>query len=189
MDEEGRDLHGPPPRPVGPDLYREWLSDNFVFTPGAAIFRRQALLSIGGFPIDTGAAADYAIYLQLARGGQVLDHRQPVVRYRNHPASMSADSTRMLQATMRVLRREAACLPPGYEASYRRGRARWARWYGMQIIEWMREDLRTHGVRPAQLAAIATLIRYCPGLLAERMGSRIRRGIAASGASHRRNLS
>ena len=188
MDEDGRELNALPPRPIGQDLYREWLSNNFVFTPGAAIFRRQPLSSIGGFPIDIGPAADYAIYLQLARRGQVLDHGQPVVRYRNHVASMSTDSARMLRATMRVLRREAAHLPRGYEASYRRGRAHWARWYGMQIIEWMREDLRTHGVRTAQLSTLATLIRYCPGLLAERMGSRIRRVIAPSGTSHRRNV-
>ena len=189
MDEGGRDLSSLPPRPIGPDLYREWLSENFVFTPGAAIFRRQSLSSMGGFPIDVGPAADYAIYLRLARLGQVLDHGQPVVRYRNHPASMSTDSTRMLRATMRVLQREAAHLPPGYEASYRRGRAHWAQWYGMQIIEWIREDLRAHGMRTAHIRALAALIRYCPGLLVRRMGSRIHRGIAPSEPSRRRNLS
>lgn len=188
MDEDGRDLNAVPPRPVGPDLYDAWLSENFVFTPGAAVFRRERLSSMAGFPIDVGPAADYAIYLQLARRGQVVDHGQPVVRYRNHPASMSTDGTRMLQATMQVLRREAQHLPPGYEAAYRRGRAHWARWYGIQILEWLRDDLRRHGVRSAHLAALATLIRYCPGLLATRMARRIRRGIAPSEASHRGHL-
>ena len=52
------------------NLYREWLPRNFVWTPGAALFRRPALHAIGGFPVDLGPAADYAVYLQLARTGR-----------------------------------------------------------------------------------------------------------------------
>jgi glycosyltransferase involved in cell wall biosynthesis len=186
-DAEGHDVNSPPPRPVVRDLYREWLSDNFVFTPGAAIFRRPPLLAMGGFPLDVGPAADYAIYLELARRGQILDHAQPVVRYRNHPASMSRDTAQMLRATMRVLRREARHLPPGYDADFRRGRARWARWYGLQVIEWILEDRRTHGLRPAQLAALGTVMRYCPSLLVERIGRRSVRAIMSPSALRRRN--
>lgn len=187
VDAEGHDSTSSPPRPVVQDLYREWLSENFVFTPGAAIFRRQPLLAMGGFPVDVGPAADYAIYLQLARSGQILDHAQPVVRYRSHPASMSRDSARMLRATMCVLRREAEHLPPGYDADFRRGRARWARWYGLQVIEWMLEDRRTHGFRTTQLTALVTLMRYCPSLLVERIGRRSVRAIGSPWTSRRRN--
>jgi glycosyltransferase involved in cell wall biosynthesis len=187
MDAAGRDLPSSPLRPVVRDLYREWLSNNFVFTPGAAIFRREQLHAIGGFPDDVGPAADYAIYLQLARTGQVTDHGQPVVRYRNHPASMSRDSARMLRATMRVLRKEAEQLPAGYDADFRRGRTRWARWYGSQIIEWVLEDRRTSGLRTAHVAAVATLIRYCPSLVAARIGGRVTRAIRSPWTPRHRN--
>ena len=72
IDADGRDL---PARhhDVDPDqLYREWLRHNFVWTPGAALFERQALAVIGGFPIALGPAADYAVYLTLARTGRVV---------------------------------------------------------------------------------------------------------------------
>ena len=49
------------------NLYRGWLLSNFVWTPGAAMFRRAALAELGGFCTDYGPAADYALYLRLAR--------------------------------------------------------------------------------------------------------------------------
>jgi glycosyltransferase involved in cell wall biosynthesis len=185
VDVDGHELRGAPIRPAISDgnLYRTWLSENFVFTPGAAIFRRDALLDIGGFPDRVGPAADYAVYLRLARTGRILDHGQPVVRYRNHPASMSTNSVRMLRATMRVLSVEARHVPARYTTDLRRARAHWARWYGEQIIEWMREDRRTNGLRFAQIEALATLLRYCPALLARRIRSRTIRTFESGAAS------
>ena len=81
----------------GAGLYREWLSQNFVWTPGTAVFRRSSILAIGGFPTDVSASADYAVYLTLARhGGVALDPR-PVLRYRQHDDAMSVDPVLMLR--------------------------------------------------------------------------------------------
>ena len=178
MDGNGLDLPSSPPRPVIRDLYREWLYENFVSTPGAAVFRRLSLHAMGGFPEGVGPAADYAVYLQLARDNQIVDHGNVVIRYRNHPESMSRDSSRMLRATMRVLRKERAQLPTELEADFRRGRARWAHWYGLQIIEWVLADQRASGPKLAHLAALATLVRYCPALLASRLRSKVTRSMA-----------
>lgn len=188
IDVDGRDLAAPPPRAPVSDLYRAWLSENFVFTPGAALFRRLPFCGVGGFPEDVGPAADYAVYLELARTGRVVDHGQVVVRYRSHPASMSRDSSRMLRATMRVLEKERPQLPVGYEADFRRGRSRWARWYGEQLIEWIREDARVRGARLEHFRGLAMLCRYCPGLLLSRMRSRVTRALVAVGASHGRKF-
>jgi len=187
MDAEGRDVVSAAPRPVVTHLYEAWLSDNFVSTPGAAIFRRQPLEASGGFPEGVGPAADYAIYLQLARAGLIVDHGQIVARYRAHSASMSRNSRRMLRATMRVLRREERLLPAEHQAAFQRGRARWADYYGSQIIEWMREDWRSSGPRLAQLSALGTLMRYCPSLVAARTASRLTRALASPRARRNRN--
>ena len=187
MDVNGRDMLAPPPPPVAPDLYREWLGENFVSTPGAAVFRRLSLHSMGGFPEGVGPAADYAIYLQLARDKQIVDHGNIVVRYRNHPESMSRDHSRMLRATMRVLQNERAHLPAELEADFQRGRAKWAHWYGVQIIEWVIADQRANGPRLAHMSALATLVRYCPAVLASRLRSRVTRSIVAPGTRPGRN--
>ena len=86
----------------------------------------------------------------------------------------------MLRATMRVLSAEARHAPADGEIDLRRGRAHWARWYGEQIIEWIREDRRVNGLRFAHVEAFATLLRYCPALLAQRIRSRLLRTFASS---------
>ena len=175
MDAEGRDLPSVAPRPIVSDLYRDWLAENFVPTVGAAIFRRTRLQALGGFQRDVGPAADYALYLQLARTNQVVDHGRVVVRYRSHSESMSRNASLMLDATMRVLRTERRFVPREHAAAYRHGRDEWAWFYGQQILEQLREDWRVNGPTGAQLHSLLPLIRHCPRFVVERLVSRTSR--------------
>lgn len=161
MDEQGHPLPATYADVRHSDLYAEWLQQNFAWTPGAAMFRRARLLEIGGFPVDVPAAADYAVYLRLARRQEVLFIPERVVRYRKHAANMSADPVLMLGATLEVLRRERAHLPPGYERAYRDGLRRWRVFYGDQIVERLRLEWR--GARRARmlLAGGVFLLRHC----------------------------
>ena len=156
-----------------PDLYGRWLARNFVWTPGAAMFRRESLQSIGGFPAGVGGAADYAVYLKLARDGRVLVLPHRVVRYRQHDSSMSRDPASMLRATLTVLRREER------EGGARRdevahGRSAWCEWYGEQIVESLRTDWRAGYRGWKQLRAAATLARHCPGVLLRHLARKAR---------------
>jgi len=160
------------------DLYREWLPRNFVWTPGAALFRRTALEAIGGFPIDLGPAADYAVYLRLARTSRVVFLPRPLVRYRQHDASMSRDPALMLRATIGVLRREQRDAPAPVRAAIRRGMDAWRGWYGEQIIEGLRRDWSAGRVGARQARAALTLLRHCPELVLHRVPGRARRAMA-----------
>jgi glycosyltransferase involved in cell wall biosynthesis len=157
------------------DLYREWLPRNFVWTPGAAMFVRAALEAIGGFPIDLGPAADYAVYLRLARTRRILYLPRALVRYRQHEASMSRDPARMLRATIGVLRRERRAAPAWAHAAIRSGLDVWRQWYGEQIIDRLRRDWRAGRVGSRQARAALTLLQHCPGLLLRRTTGRSRR--------------
>ena len=157
------------------NMYAEWLSNNFVWTPGAAMFRRAALVGIGGFPAGLGPASDYAVYLRLARAGQVVYHGHDLVRYRLHDASMSQDTALMLRSTMAVLRRERAETPRALLGTLRRGQATWREWYGDQIIERLRADWRSGRRGRSQAHALATLVRHCPRLLLRHALRRARR--------------
>jgi glycosyltransferase involved in cell wall biosynthesis len=162
MDEAGVQL------PVSHDeidlsnLYVEWLSRNFVWTPGAAMFRRAALEEIGGFPRGLGPAGDYAVYLRLARTGGVLVLREEVARRRKHDASMSCDPVLMLTMTLAVLRREKREGPAWARASIRRGRRFWCRWYGDQIVDSLRKDWRARRFGWSQLRSALALVVHCP---------------------------
>jgi glycosyltransferase involved in cell wall biosynthesis len=144
------------------NLYEAWLSRNFVWTPGAATFRRAALEEIGGFPRGLGPAGDYAVYLKLARTGGVLVIGEEVARRRKHYASMSRDLVLMLKTTLAVLRQEKRECPAWAEASIRRGRRFWCRWYGDQIVESLRKDWRARRFGWSQLRAALALVVHCP---------------------------
>ena len=112
------------------DLYRRWLRENFVWTPGAAMFRADGIRAVGGFPLDVGAAADYAVYLQLSRLGAVAFKDRVVVRYRQHESNMSRDPVLMLKSTLSVYARERPVLPAGYRAAFDAGRTACRAAYG-----------------------------------------------------------
>jgi alpha-1,6-rhamnosyltransferase len=156
-------------------LYEQWLPRNFVWTPGAAMFRRRALQEIGGFPVDLGPAADYAVYLRLARLDRVAFVPTELVRYRQHDANMSRDPALMLRATIEVLRRERRDAPGWARAAIRDGMDAWRQWYGEQIIESLRSDWRAGRVGVRQLRAALTLIHLCPMLVIRRAGGKSRR--------------
>jgi glycosyltransferase involved in cell wall biosynthesis len=157
------------------DLYREWLPRNFVWTPGAAMFARAALEAIGGFPIDLGPSADYAVYLRLARTRRIAFLPRALVRYRQHDASMSRDPALMLRATIAVLRREQREAPASAQAAIRRGLDAWRQWYGEQIIDALRRDWSAGRIGSHQARAALTLLQHCPGLVLRRTTGRSRR--------------
>jgi hypothetical protein len=143
-------------------LYDEWLSRNFVWTPGAAMFRRSALAELGGFRQDVGPAADYAVYLRFARADRVRMIPQELVRYRQHDASMSRDPALMLRATLAVLRREWRDASAEMRERVEVGWERWCEWYGEQIVSQLRIDWHQRRIGEHQFRALTTLLRYCP---------------------------
>ena len=165
MDESGGALPATRHAIDGADLYGEWLSKNFVWTAGAAMFRRHALCVSGGFPPRLGPAADYAVYLRLGRTEAVVAHGHEVVRYRQHEASMSRDPARMLRLTLEVLRRERRQAPARRRPQIDRGREAWCAWYGDQIVARLRNAWRSGRLGLTDLTNLLTLVRHCPVLL------------------------
>lgn len=173
---------------VDPDnLYREWLTRNFVWTPGAAMFRRGALAQAGGFPFDLGAAADYAVYLRFARSGSVLYHLNEVVRYRQHETSMSRDPAMMLRLTLEVLRRERRAAPPQMTAEIRRAQRAWCSWYGEQIPDHVRKQWQAGRRGRAELGSLWTFVRCCPRSALRRAAQKLARTAAAATGAARRS--
>jgi glycosyltransferase involved in cell wall biosynthesis len=161
--------------PESTDLYQEWLLRNLVWTPGAAMFRREPFVDLGGFPVDVGPAADYAVYLEMARTNRVVFDARPVVRYRQHDANMSRDGARMLRATLAVLRRERSRVPERYRATFREGARAWRTFYGEQIIQGLRLQARAGRFGKEQWKDIALLLEECPALVWTHLTRKLRR--------------
>ncbi|HKT79985.1 MAG TPA: glycosyltransferase [Vicinamibacterales bacterium] len=162
-------------------LYPQLLQQNFAWTPGAAVFRRERLAELGGFPTEFSPAADYAVYLMLARRREVEFRATPAVKYRQHTRNMSLDPALMLRATLEVLLRERKHVPREFMAEYRRGLHRWREYYGDQIVERLRRERRAGASSAWQRHAVWTLLTCCPTIVAKhgwRKMSRLLRGFA-----------
>jgi glycosyltransferase involved in cell wall biosynthesis len=181
MDAQGRDLPAQHRDIDAEELYREWLHANFVWTPGAAVFRRDRIAEIGGFPAELGPASDYAVYLALARASEVAFDPREVVRYRQHDRNMSLDPVLMLRAVLGVLRRERTRAPHVYHSDLRVSRRSWREYYSEQIIQRLRRDWRTGGLGWWHTSAVWTLSRHTPSLMFRQIRiklSRVLRGNA-----------
>jgi glycosyltransferase involved in cell wall biosynthesis len=128
------------------DHYRELLRRNYIWMPAMVMFRRDALDRIGGFNRSVNAAADYEMYLHIARHYPVHDHGQVVAHHRKHPAHMNANAARMLRETLAVMSIQRPFLE-GDQASltaYQEGWRRWQEYYGTHLVEEIRAAAREH---------------------------------------------
>jgi glycosyltransferase involved in cell wall biosynthesis len=139
IDAEGLPMSGTvPPRAPG-DAFRALLRSNFITVPGAVLYRRAALLDAGGFARGLDGAADYEMYLRLARTHPIASIEEVVVEYRRHAASMSANPRAMLAHTLEAHRRHGRHAgDPASRGAYRAGRRFWKEFYGDQVMDQIR---------------------------------------------------
>lgn len=96
------------PRPNWPEghVLNHLFGKPFICPP-AIMFRRSALLEIGGYN-ENLAYEDWNVWLQLARKHEVVRHPQPVLEYRSHPDSLSASlfrsrNVKLIDSTLEIL--------------------------------------------------------------------------------------
>ena len=160
MDQDGTVLVTPEQPRIVRDHYRELLRQNYIWMPAMAMFRRDPLERIGGFNSEVNAAADYEMYLHLARHYPVHDHAQVVAHYRKHDGSMSRNAARMLRETLAVMRSQRPFLE-GDEASlaaYEEGWRMWQDFYGAHLATEIRIAARNYRwLEAASKAAVLAL--------------------------------
>ena len=150
--------------PVYGDVYTALLRSNFVWMPAEVIYRREPLARCGGFDPSTPAAADYDLYLRLAREFPLAVHRDVVAEYRMHDEKMSGNGLLMLQSTLRVVERQwpYARRSREHRAAYAEGNRFWRDFYGDRVVEEIRASLKTGGRRRRAFAWALALLRHHP---------------------------
>jgi hypothetical protein len=163
MDAAGRLMSTPEQPRIGDDPYTELLRHNYIWMPAMAIFRRSAVVETGGFNPREHAAADYDLYLRIARRRPGHDHAAVVAYYRQHGGNMSANASRMLRETLRVHGRQRpyAIADRIRWSAFRVGRRRWREFYGTRLVEEIRAHVRSQEWRTAAQKTL-TLARYHP---------------------------
>jgi cellulose synthase/poly-beta-1,6-N-acetylglucosamine synthase-like glycosyltransferase len=156
-----------PPQPIGSDLFVALLERKYFVIPGAVMYRRAIIESLGAFDASLEAAEDYDLYFRIARKYPVYWHHEVVLEYRKHEASMTRKAGLMLQHTVVVLRRQWTYLKDNqryreaFEAGLKSGREE----YGYRLAEWVREHIGEKQWKAA-LGGSYLLARYHPRGLA-----------------------
>jgi glycosyltransferase involved in cell wall biosynthesis len=161
--------------------YAALLRTNLLWMPAMAIFRRDPLVAAGGFEDGFDGAADYDIYLRIARDHAIHDHGQLVAAYRKHAGSMSASASRMLNDTLTVMLRNRPQLDPSLLAAWEEGYTGWQDFYGTQLMEEIRSDLGSIALWRA-LAKSLTLVRRAPGVFRRELSQKTRLTFSLAGA-------
>jgi glycosyltransferase involved in cell wall biosynthesis len=181
VDENGSPQYVPSQQHPTGDAYRYLLRSNYIWTPGAVMYRHDVLRAMNGFDRSAGASADYELNLRIARRFPVGGHREVVLEYRQHPGSMSSDMRYMLKSAVSVRRAERAHArrSPECLAAWRQGIAIVQADYGRRLVHQMKRDARTRGRRGRVIVSAWYLLRYHPDGLARLVRGAVRRLVAA----------
>jgi glycosyltransferase involved in cell wall biosynthesis len=154
--------------------YKELLQRNVIGNPGSVLYRRWVFTEIGGFDEANSPAADYDLYLRVARQFPILCHHQPVVKYRRHGANMSNNSRLMLASTVTVFKKQLRHVEGNQEllAAYDRGLQHWKHYYGEPIIaNIIKQFLKGHLIDTA--LDVCSLVRFYPNRFLTFIGRKI----------------
>ncbi len=177
IDGAGRILASPALAQVEGAGFHRHLLGNFVGNGSAALFRRDALLAVGGYdPLcrSWGGAEDYLLQLRIAARWPIACVPRRLVGYRRVAGSVSDDPARMADARCSAVRtalRESAASPLPVR-----------RWVAADADRTAAALLAMRGSRAAALVRLArALVRDPPATLADiarRLANRSRRPVA-----------
>jgi glycosyltransferase involved in cell wall biosynthesis len=158
------------------DLYAALLRSNYIWSPGAVMYRRDVLQGAGAFDPSAGGSADYELNIRLARRFAFGCHHQPVLECRQHAASMSRDVEYMLASAVAVRRRQLRHVKqsPARLHALREGIRIVQADFGERLVRQVGANLKTAGMRRAGMRGLFCLLRYHPAGAAKIMTSGVR---------------
>jgi glycosyltransferase involved in cell wall biosynthesis len=158
----------PPQDHAGGNQFIALLRSNYIWTPGAVLYRRAVLEASGPFDPSARASADYELNIRIARRHPIGCHHDVVLDYRQHDANMSGDIGEMLRSAVSVRRaqRRFVAGDPVAERAWRAGLDVVRADFGERLLDRVKHDVRTRGQRARALMGVIHLARYYPaGLL------------------------
>jgi GT2 family glycosyltransferase/SAM-dependent methyltransferase len=120
---------------VSKDAYGDLLSGNRIGMHATVLYRRDILMTLGGFDEGLRRCEDYDLYLRIARSYPVASHPDIIAEYRWHDHNMSRNTEEMLRAALAVHARYRGQTPEQRRA-WRAGKHNWKAWYRTGQLDW-----------------------------------------------------
>lgn len=148
------------------NCYEEMLRRNFICMHGTVMYRRAILESVGGFDQSLHVCEDYDLYLRVCRRFPIGGHNELVAEYRKHDESVSRNHAKMLETSIKVLRRQYSYIKETgcYLKAYHDGLRFWQEFYGDLLFEDIRKRVHDFGYISLLQSSrdLLTLLRCCP---------------------------
>jgi len=154
--------------------YLELLRHNYIWTPGAVVYRRNVLESIGGFNVSISGSADFDLNLRIARLFNVCCTDVPVLEYRRHDQSMSRRYDVMLRSALKARNghRRFVTGNAELESALSEGIRAIKGDYGEKLIREFSRDLHSGAWRRAA-RSLFVLLRFYPEGFSKHAGQRL----------------
>ena len=152
---------------VAGDAYASLLRRNHIGMHATVMYRREVFQTVRGFNEALAACEDYDLFLRIGRLFPVAGHKMLVAEYRQHGASMSSDSLKMLRTSLAVLRTQRPYVrhDVSLRDAYREGLRFLRTYYGEQVLAGAETAGRPFGRRRA-IRSVLGVARHAPGVLA-----------------------
>lgn len=150
--------------PLGTDAYATFLEGNCIGMHATVLYRRDALLALGGFDASFRACEDYELYLRMARHGQIVPGSELIAEYRHHGANMSGDRAMMLRTALRVLDKQNAHVAshPDWKRARRAGREGWKQYYARGQLAAVQDALASGKKRSHAVRGLGRMMTFIP---------------------------
>jgi len=177
IDYDGTPLPSSPGPRLRGDYYLALLPKNFIHMPAMVMYRRAIFDLVRGFDRAVSPAADYELYLRIARSYPVREHPHAVAQYRQHRANMTRNAGLMLKATATVLRAQRKYVRGNkkYEEAYRVGMKNWQAYYGERLFIEVQYQMMKPSEWKQAAKGLWSLLRYYPQGITKHAGNRLSR--------------
>ena len=117
--------------------FEDFLENNLIPTPGLVLFKRVALVELGGYDEKLRGSEDYDLYLRMVRHRPITSHSTISVYRRDHPqAATRSNPGLMLRSTIKVLARQKRYVRQDRNllSALKRGLNFYIHWYGESLL-------------------------------------------------------
>ncbi|HST23427.1 MAG TPA: glycosyltransferase [Blastocatellia bacterium] len=159
----GAPLPSPQQSSVDREHYLELLRHNYIWTPGAVMYRRSALDAVGDFDVSVNASADFDMNIRIARSYPIRCHDKVILEYRKHDANMSGKFELMLSSSVAVLRSQWKYVKGNreFEKVIESSISSTREYYGEKMVRELQSKIHACEWKRAMTTAMA-LLRYYP---------------------------
>ncbi len=155
--------------------FKTMLEGKALVSPSGCIFRKEHLLNVGGFDVNTGVAEDYELYLKLSRKHPFYFHNETIFQYRRHNNNLSTKNGAMktIQAVLHILNSQRKHLKNKDEIiSYKIGKKHWKELLGPQVVGVFVASVKRKKIKES-IKQLIFLLKELPFVTAKELWKRV----------------